>query len=186
MVAATGNMVAPGKLRRFEKATDLDRERAAFLSEMLPRIYGYILLRVNRDPGIAEDLTQETLLAYTRQQQSGVAIANPTAMLFGIARHKVVDWYRARVVLTADPDETLAVVDPVDDLERVLQRDELLRYLDQLPPGQRMVLILHYADGLSAAEIALHLGKTRDAVESLLARGRRAMRQLASKQGEAR
>jgi RNA polymerase sigma-70 factor (ECF subfamily) len=163
---------------------DDHRTRAfeAVYREMLPRIYGYILVRVRHDVALAEDLTQETMLAYARAHRDGVRIANPTAWLFGTARFKVVDHYRGRAAtweasVPAEELETIAS-DDADELDRVIDRERLIAALDQLPDTQRLAILLRYAEGLSGRETATLLGKSEHAVESLLVRGRRVLRHL--------
>jgi RNA polymerase sigma-70 factor (ECF subfamily) len=153
----------------------------ALIDDALPRIFGYILVRTSGDRTTAEDLTQETMLALARALEvGGPTIADPLAWLFGTARFKVIDHYRAREQaarhLLPPGDEIDEQPEPIDDFERVLERDELTAELARLPESQRMALLLHYADGLSIAEVATALEKSKHAVESLLARGRRTIR----------
>ena len=154
---------------------------ATLIDDALPRIFGYILVRTGGDQTIAEDLTQETMLALARALEAGSPrIADPLAWLFGTARFKVIDHYRAREQAARHGSAWTAEIDelpgPIDDFDRVLQRDELNAELARLPDNQRMALLLHYADGLSIAEVATALEKSAHAVESLLARGRRSIR----------
>lgn len=51
-------------------------------------------------------------------------------------------------------------------------RERTLAALAALPPAQRQALVLRHADGLSVPEVALALGRSVHATESLLARGR--------------
>lgn len=108
-------------------------------------------------------------------------IADPLAWLFGTARFRVIDHYRGKERAERTDAEWSDAIDALpderDDFDRIVERDELLTALEPLPLGQRIALILHYADGLSISEIAAGLGKSPQAVESLLARGRRSLRQ---------
>ena len=150
----------------------------ALFDDALPRIYGYLLVRVGGDRAIAEELTQETMLALaTALAGPHPRIADPLAWLFGAARFKLIDHYRRRERTSAEWSGVIEeLADEVDDLDRILERDQLLAALSALPASQRIALVLHYADGLSIAEIAAGLGKSPQAVESLLARGRRSLR----------
>jgi len=51
--------------------------------------------------------------------------------------------------------------------------------LAELPATQRLNVALHHLDGLSIPEVAAMTGSTTRAVESSLARARRALRHLA-------
>ena len=157
------------------------RSLDALFDDALPRIYGYILARVNGDRAVAEDLTQESMLALARALNGPhPRIADPLAWLFGTARFKVIDHYRSRERSAETAHDWLEGVETVagdwDDLDRIVEREELVTALGRLPDSQRIALVLHYADGLSIAEIAAALDKSEHAVESLLARGRRSLR----------
>ncbi|MFT3853282.1 MAG: sigma-70 region 4 domain-containing protein [Ilumatobacteraceae bacterium] len=52
----------------------------------------------------------------------------------------------------------------------------LVSSLADLPDTQRVAMVLMYVDDLSVAEIAAVFGRSEHAVESLLARGRAALR----------
>ena len=54
--------------------------------------------------------------------------------------------------------------------------DDLLARLAALPPLQRAALVLRYGDDLPVGEVARIVGKSVHATESLLARGRSALR----------
>jgi len=170
---------APGKQQAGDAGNCSPLE--ALLDDALPRIYGYLLVRVGGDRAVAEELTQETMLALaTALAGPHPRIADPLAWLFGTARFKLIDHYRRRERMERAEAEWSGAIeevpDEVDDLDRIAEREELVAALAMLPAGQRIALVLHYADGLSISEIAAGLGKSPQAVESLLARGRRSLR----------
>jgi len=158
-------------------STDLE----AIYRAMLPRIYGYILLRVRSQHAVAEDLTQDVFLAFARTLSDGPVIANPTAWLFGAARHKVIDHHRALYQYEHDPLPA-ALTDSLPAFETVLDRAALGPALDQLPGLQRLVVLLRYADGLPVRDIAELTGKSEHAIEAHLVRARRALRTSLSTQ----
>jgi RNA polymerase sigma-70 factor, ECF subfamily len=63
--------------------------------------------------------------------------------------------------------------DPVEQEESVLQ---LIAAVRKLSVEQREVLVLHYWSDLTLAQIADHVGRTRDSVASLIKRGVRQLR----------
>lgn len=148
----------------------------ALYDEALPRIYGYFLRRCGGVAPLAEDLTQETFLAAVRQIKRGAAVDAPLPWLFGIARHTLVNHYRASLNgadrTLAWNDEADAVPDDRDDFAAAIEREIAIEALNALPPAQRLVIVLRYLDGLRVADIASQIGKSEHAVESLLARGR--------------
>jgi RNA polymerase sigma factor (sigma-70 family) len=71
-----------------------------------------------------------------------------------------------------DPSDLTEIIEPLQALipahrtteELISQRDELLRALEKLPPGQREVIWRHYFEGCSFAEIAAKDGATLNAI----------------------
>jgi RNA polymerase sigma-70 factor (ECF subfamily) len=67
-----------------------------------------------------------------------------------------------------------------DRPERKLEREEhvlqLVAALAKLPDAQREALMLHYWTGWTLAQIATHMGRSREAVAGLLKRGLRQLR----------
>jgi RNA polymerase sigma-70 factor (ECF subfamily) len=154
------------------KALGLDEASfRAFYDEALPRVYGYFLQRCGGVAHVAEDLTQETFMAAVRELRRGRRVGAAIPWVYGIARHKLVDHYRRqeRAERLVGDDATAEPVAPVaDDLDR----DELQRALAALPAAQRAALVLRHGDGCSVPEVAEALGRSVEAVESLLARAR--------------
>ena len=148
----------------------------AFYDEALPRVYGYFLHRTGGSVPIAEDLTQETFLAAVSELKKGRRVELPIPWIYGIARHKLIHHYRRHdrdpVLL---PDEDL-VPQELPDGESALARENAIAALAALPPSQRAAVVLRHLEGLSVPEVADALGKSVEAVESLLARGRAAFR----------
>lgn len=158
---------------------------AAWFDDALPRIFGYFLPRVGGRIAVAEDLTQETILAAVR---SGHGPSRPDAVmpwLFGIARHKLMDHYRREdrdrrhFGRRVDPDEIdTGPAPPLPDLylDALHIRDAVIATLDLLPPRQRSALVARYLDGCDVPATAEQLGVSVHAAESLLARARTSFR----------
>ena len=145
----------------------------AFYDEALPRIYGYFLHRCGGVVPVAEDLTQETFVAAVGELGRGRRPGAPIPWVYGIARHKLLDHYRRqeraeRLVAPDQPDVgELALETAGDDT-----RERTVEALASVPAAQRAALVLRHVDGCSVPEVALALGRSVEAVESLLARGR--------------
>jgi RNA polymerase sigma-70 factor (ECF subfamily) len=161
------------------KALGLDEATfRAFYDDALPRVYGYLLHRCSGRVQVAEDLTQETFLAAVRELRRGRRVEAAIPWVYGIARHKLIDHYRRqeraeRLVggAAGDAPETSL------DASASATRDDLLEALESLPAAQRAALVLRHADGCSVPEVAEALGRSIEAVESLLARARVGFRQ---------
>jgi RNA polymerase sigma-70 factor (ECF subfamily) len=151
----------------------------AFYDEALPRIYGYFLHRCGGSVAVAEDLTQETFLAAVAELKKEKGVATPLAWIYGIARHKLLDHYRRQERV----DRPLTVAWATEELEENLvvpndeeARERAIAALASVAPSQRAALVLCYVDGYSVPEAAQLLGKSAEAVESLLARGRQSFK----------
>jgi RNA polymerase sigma-70 factor (ECF subfamily) len=151
----------------------------AFYEEALPRVYGYFLHRCGGSVVVAEDLTSETFLACVHELKREKKVEAPMAWVYGIARHKLVDHYRrqereerslALAYEAEEPEEELVVTDDPEAQERAIAA------LAAVAASQRSALVLCYVDGLTMAETAQALGKSVEAVESLLARGRQSFK----------
>ena len=133
-------------------------------------------LSVVRNPLEAEDVTQTTFLNAYRALERGDRPDRPRSWLLAIAHNAIRSRDRRRLRrpaevpldvaeyrLAAQPDEARAV-------------DELLRALGDLPDAQREALARRELQGQTYTEIAEVLGVSVSAVESLVARARRALR----------
>jgi RNA polymerase sigma-70 factor, ECF subfamily len=144
--------------------------------DALPQVYGYLLARCGRRT-LAEDLTAETFLAAVAACRRRPPPQPSTGWLIGIARHKLVDHWRAaereRRGLTLVASEPEPEQDPWDERIDALVAHEVL---DALDGTQRSALTLRYLDGLGVPEVARLLGRSVHATESLLTRSRAAFR----------
>jgi len=132
-------------------------------------------LSVVRNPLEAEDVTQTTFMNAYRALARGDRPERPRSWLFAIAHNAIRSRDRrlrrppevplevAEYRLAESPDES----PPVDDL---------LRALGDLPESQRDALAMRELQGQTYPEIAEVLGLSVSAVESLIARARRALR----------
>ena len=147
-------------------------------------------LRFTRDPDVAEDLAQQTLLAVWQHEAE---LRDPEARrgwILSIARNVCLGWARGRQrersrILTGENRDQLHASIPDDvDLELELERDELAVLLDRamalLPAETRDALIHRYIEELPQAEIAVRLGVTEGSVEARLQRGKLALRRVLS------
>jgi len=160
-----------------------DRKATAeFVARFADGLYAYVRSRLTPRYDEVDDLVQEIFLAawenLSRYQGSGPL----QAWVMGIARHKVEDYYRARLrVLDPIEDNDHFVSAVVPELHRALERDELTTktksVLASLPELYRLALIWRYWEQASAREMAIKTGKTEKAIERLLARARAEFRE---------
>jgi RNA polymerase sigma factor (sigma-70 family) len=141
----------------------------------------------------AEDLAQETLVEAWRNHHKLRDLDKSKPWLAAIARNICQRWGRARgreaarlagasATMQSEPLDQLDLLPDEVDLERDLERSELIALLDRalalLPHDTRDIVVAHYVEGLPQAEIAARLGLTENTIAVRLYRGRRALRQL--------
>jgi RNA polymerase sigma-70 factor (ECF subfamily) len=159
----------------------------ALVAAKLPRILG-LATRMLRDTPAAEDVAQEAFVRIWRQAGSWQAgRARFDTWLHAVVLNLCRDRLRRRRDVTGEalPD----LPDPAPDAEAALietQRGRAVAAaIATLPERQReAILLVHYQD-MSGIDAAAVLGVSVDALESLLARGRRTLRrQLLSQEGD--
>lgn len=136
--------------------------------------------RLLRDETEAEDVVQETCLRLWQRAGDYSPEARVTTWLHRIAHNLAVDRLRARGRWQArgeDGDDVEAISAPqARQLETKRRVESLEAAWAELPERQSAALALVHLDGLSGSEAASVLGVSEDALESLLARGRRALK----------
>lgn len=146
----------------------------------LGRVYGFAA-RLLGDRAEAEDVAQEVMLRLWRAAatwRSGEA--QLSSWLYRVTVNLCTDRQRAGNRRRAAPlDEVSEPADARADTEAALmarQRvDALQAALATLPDRQRQAVVLRHIEGLSNPEIAAILEVGVEAVESLTARGKRAL-----------
>ncbi|MGE5560885.1 MAG: RNA polymerase sigma factor [Chloroflexota bacterium] len=151
----------------------------------LDPVYRFIRAHSGCPPEEAEDIVQETFVAFLRSVHAFRGEASIYTWLCAIARRKIIDYYRSqgrRARHSAGPlDERLQVLAsdqplPEECIADAELRQAVLAEVWQLPDHQRQALLDKYVAAKSTAEMARDYGKTVKAVESLLGRARDALR----------
>jgi RNA polymerase sigma-70 factor (ECF subfamily) len=176
-VAATGEQQADGELLRRVVAGEQAAARQV-VGQHLPSITRFAF-RMLGDATDAQDVAQESFLRLWRAAERWEPRAKLSTWLHRVAHNLCVDRLRTRreVPLDAAPEGS----DPEEEPARQLERHQMVRSvveaLDALPERQRAALALVYYEGMSNLQAAEVMGVHVDAIESLLARGRRKLRQ---------
>ena len=147
------------------------------LRRLTPRILGYAA-RVLGDRAEAEDVVQEAMLRLWKQAPDWrQGEAKVSTWVYRVATNLCIDRQRKR--RSVDLDQ---IDEPVDDspdaisgLQNAARAKALNKALDQLPERQKTAVILRHIEGLANPEIAAIMEISPEAVESLTARGKRAL-----------
>ena len=168
-------------------AAVLKRDRKAsaeFVARFADGIYSYLRSRLAPRYDHVEDLVQETFLAAWENLSRYESSGSLRSWLLGIARHKVEDYYRARLRVqdsVDDVDEDGPVLASPPRSHELLEQQQLIirtqQVLAMLPEQYRLALIWRYWDKASAQEMAIKTGKSEKAIERLLARARAEFRE---------
>ena len=136
--------------------------------------------RLLNDAHEAEDVVQEAFLRLWQRATSYAPDARVTTWLHRIVHNLAVDRLRTRGRWQAldDADEAPVSAPQGRQLEAQHHAETLDQALEQLPERQRAAIVLVHLHELSGKEAARVLGVTDTALESLLSRARRALRQL--------
>jgi len=137
--------------------------------------------RVLGDSGAAEDMIQEAFIKLWTGKARFDPARGAFAGWFGrIVVNQCLDQRRAFKVV-APLDDAAGLADPTPDPEQAAHQGEQADRLDgalaTLPLRQRAALTLFYGEGHSMAETASLLDLSVKAVESLLSRGRSALKE---------
>lgn len=144
-----------------------------------------IAWRMVNDVGAAEDITQETFMrVWKNAHRYDPDLAAPTTWVHRIASNLCIDRLRKRRELNMDEAPERRDESVTADPERALFRQEIALHVQNalmaLPERQRLAITLTVYLNHSNAEAGEAMSISEQAVESLLARGRRAMREILS------
>jgi RNA polymerase sigma-70 factor (ECF subfamily) len=142
-----------------------------------PRVFAQAY-RMLGDRAEAEDVAQEALMRLWKiapQWRQGEA--KVSTWLYRVTANLCTDRLRKRRSVGIDeiPEPEDDAVGPAEALQEKARFDALQAALDALPERQRQAVILRHIEGLGNPEIAEIMDITVEAVESLTARGKRAL-----------
>jgi RNA polymerase sigma-70 factor (ECF subfamily) len=151
------------------------------LGEVAPVIKRFLKSRLF-SPDQIEDVAQEILLAVHDSRHTYRPEQPFRNWMFGIARHKRLDYFRKQMRLNANEisDETFVTFfrDTANNPEEALSGKDLQSVLEKLPDRQKDILVMTKVEGRSMAETAAKLGMTETAVKVAAHRGYKRLREL--------
>ena len=191
---ATVNRIQSAHDRKLVKKLLAGDQRAFtdFTDQYLPKLYRYAYSRL-RDEDIVEEVLQLTLSAVAKYLKSFRGEATLLTWLIQILRHETSrylaknDRYESLIQRWHDDEALQAVIHshaaPIsqnpDQLHAQAQLATLIQdILDQLPENYAQALELKYVQEKASKDIADALNISDQAAQSLLARARRAFKEL--------
>lgn len=147
-----------------------------------------LIARIVADPGLAEDLAQETFVKTFRNLAAFDTRRRLSSWIFRIAHHTAVDALRRRrgrqVPLDeAGADPALRLPPAADPVERESLGRALESALRELRSEQRVAIGLRYEEGLSYEEIAHVMGIPEATARTHVHRGRKQLARRLSDAG---
>ena len=166
MVVIVGEARLLGFGRR-DARSEVDRLYRKHADEVLR--YAMLVLRSQPD---AEDVLQATFMRALRAISRGERVQKPRNWLIKIAHNEC-----RRALSVRSRRAEVELDDVASESVETGRAEELRRALGQLAPKQREALVLRELEGRSYAEIATTLEISGSAVETLIFRARRAVRE---------
>lgn len=153
------------------------------LEELYRRHAGWVTLRLARrcaDPGIVDEVVQDTFVAVWRGAGRYRGTGDAAAWVWGIAIRRLIDAIRRRPAATLTLDsytDELTVTESAEDRVLVgVEHGDLAGALSRLSPELRAVLQATVLDGLTTREAATLLGVPAGTVKTRMMRARRELR----------
>ena len=155
------------------------RAAAALMQRLAPRCYG-VAMRVLGNAASAEDITQEAMMRLWRIAPDWVpGQAKVSTWLYRVVMNLCIDLKRRQKGGHLDLDAIPEPMDPAqsapEHLQEAARHDALQAALMELPERQRQAVVLRHIEELPNPEIAGIMEISVEAVESLTARGKRAL-----------
>ena len=159
-----------------------DRAAARILTQRLTPLVFAQSCRLLGDRSEAEDVAQEAMLRLWRiAPEWEPERARVTTWLYRVTANLCTDRLRRRKRVEPGLEKMPEQVDEAPGAEARLQQksrqDALRAALGTLPERQRLAIAMRHFEGLTNPEIAERLEVSVEAVESLLSRGRRGLKE---------
>lgn len=168
-------------LRRIAQGDD--SALATLYDEYASRVYG-LVLRVTRDPALAQEITQDVFLnVWQRPHTWSPERGQFSSWLLTVARYKAIDRLRMEALRSG---RNVPLIDEADatapDEADLAEHDQLRALLRHLPDEQRQVIELAYFRGMTHSELAVALNLPLGTVKTRLRAGLQKLRALLSDQ----
>ncbi len=150
-----------------------------------PMLPGYLTARVSNRQ-LAEEILQDVMLAVWEHAATFEARAKVTTWMLTIARNRAINATRRKKLPVINIQDVFVTSDetgPMEAAERHDKQNAVRAAIDQLPDGQREVLVLTFYHQLTGPEIADVLGISEGTVKSRLFRAKDNLKGLLAQEG---
>jgi RNA polymerase sigma-70 factor (ECF subfamily) len=162
-----------GQLDRMLVAVADCRDRHAFkilFEHFAPRVKAFIL-RLGAEPGMAEEIVQETMVnVWRKAKQFEATKASASTWIFAIARNMRIDMLRKASRPEPDMNDPAMVPDPEPQAHDIINRKQEARRIEEafasLPAEQQEVLRLAFFEDKAHSRVAEELGIPLGTVKS--------------------
>jgi RNA polymerase sigma-70 factor (ECF subfamily) len=165
--------------RQLLRAMD-DGDRAA-LRVLYERHAPWLVLRLTRrcaDPGLVDEVVQDTFVAVWRRPGGYQGTGEVAAWIWGIGVRRLIDGLRrlpSRVQTSADVDDVMASAE--DQVLLGIEHGDLAGALNRLSPELRAVVQATVLDGLTSREAGRLLGIPTGTVKTRMMRAKPLLRE---------
>jgi RNA polymerase sigma-70 factor, ECF subfamily len=150
------------------------------LRELYERHAPWLTLRLSRrfaDPGIVEEVVQDTFVAVWRSARRYRGQGEVAAWIWGIGIRRLIDRLRPRRAFSFAPAQRDAEPSAEEEALLGIEYGDLAGALSRLSPELRAVLEATILDGLTAREAGRRLGIPAGTVKTRLMRARQQLRE---------
>lgn len=171
-----------------------ERALTAFYRANVDAFFSFVYRRVDGCHEDAEQITQDTFLSAVSLAHSFNGTCTFFTWLCGIAKLRIIDFFRHRERQKRIPPDCLLTPDEATLQEfhsgaciedDVLSRIDTARLVDEmllsLSEDEREALLLHYVEGLTVEEVAALMKRTRRATQRFIMRARKSAAEAGAK-----
>jgi len=155
--------------------------------QYIDKIYRFVYLKVNSQE-TAQDITSKVFIkgweAYQKQaKNSDLKIQNESAFLYQIARNEIIDYYRDKGRTNiVSVDNSPEIIDSETNVHEkaILSADvdNIKKAIKKLKQEYQDIIIWHYLEDMSIAEIAKLMNKPAGTVRVMLHRGLKELKNI--------
>ncbi len=130
------------------------------------------------DEGLARDATQDIFIKIMLNLSKFTEQSSFSTWIYSITYNYCIDMIRKKkklpMIFTEDVSKVSyeKEVEIADSVLLEMKQERLEKVMDQLPPGDRAILMMKYADDLSIKEIGDVLNKTESAIKMQIMRAK--------------